>query len=112
MLLEKTMKTMNGEELEEEPTRMVERMVVLRVATKHINLWTRQLEMKRREVSELAGLMKLEEVKNEVEREKSLERWAKRATNHFTKKAKRMLFEKIDNMAWSGREKTFRSGAR
>ena len=48
--------------------------------------------------------MKLEEVKNEVEK-KSLERWAKRATNHFTKKVKRMLFEEIDNTVWSGREK-------
>ena len=38
---------MNVEELDEETTRMVERMVVLRVATKHINIWIRQLEMKR-----------------------------------------------------------------
>ena len=77
-------------------------MVVLRVATKHINLWARQLGMKRREMSELAGLMKLDEVKKEIESEKSLERWARRASGYFTKKVKRMLSEEIDNMVWSG----------
>ena len=45
---------------------MTERMVVLRVATKHINIWIRQLEMKRKEICELAGLMKLEETKKEI----------------------------------------------
>ena len=49
------MKSNNVEELDEETRPMVEGIVVLRVATKHINLWTRQLEMKRREVAELAG---------------------------------------------------------
>ena len=58
---------LNTEELDEETARMTERVVVLRIATKHINLWARQLEMKRQEMSELAGLMKLEEVKKEVE---------------------------------------------
>lgn len=101
----KLIKLMNVEELDEETTKMVGRMVVLRVATKHINLWIRQLEMKRREIIELAVLMKLEDVKKEVEKEKSLERWAKRCSHHFTKKAKRMLFEEIDNMVWSGNEK-------
>ena len=84
---------------------MVERVVVLRVATKHINLWTRQLEMKRREVCELAGLMKFDEVKKEIGKERCLERWAKRATNHFTKRAKRILHEEIDNVVWSWSEK-------
>ena len=42
------------------------------------------------------------EVKKEIEAEKNLEKWAKRATNNFTKKTKRMLFEEIDNMVWSG----------
>ena len=93
---------MNVEELDGETTRMVERIVALRVATKHINLWIRQLEMKRKEMSELAGLMKLGEVRNEVEKEKNLERWARRCTHHFTKKVKKMLFEEIDNMVWSG----------
>ena len=46
--------------------------------------------------------MKLGEVKKEIEKEKSLERWAKRCTHHFPKKVKRMLFEEIDNMVWSG----------
>ena len=67
---------------------MVERVVVLRIATKHINLWTCQLEIKRGEISKLAGLMKLDMVKNEVEKEKSLECWERRCTNNFTKKAR------------------------
>ena len=54
---------------------------------------------------ELAGLMRLEEVKEEIQKERSLERWAKRCTHHFTKKVKRMLYEEIDNMVWSGTEK-------
>ena len=33
----------------------------------------------------------------------SLEVWAKRCSNHFTKKVK-MLHEEIDNMIWSGSE--------
>ena len=45
-----------------------------------------------------------DDVKNEVERAKSLEKWAKRCTHHFTKKTKRLLFEEIDNMMWSGCE--------
>ena len=57
---EKLKKLMNVESLNEETTRMSKRMVVLRIATKHINLWMRQLEMKRKEMSELAVLMKLE----------------------------------------------------
>ena len=44
-------------------------------------------------------------VKNEVETEKSLEKWAKRCTNHFTRREKRMLFGEIDNIVWSGKEK-------
>ena len=104
-LLEKTKKSMNVEELDEETTKMVGRMVVLRVATKHINLWIRQLEMKRKEIGELAGLIGLEWVKNEVESEKSVERWAKRCTHYFTKKVKRKLFEETDNMVYSGLEK-------
>ena len=35
------------EELDDETTMMVERLAVLRIATKHINLWILQLEMKR-----------------------------------------------------------------
>ena len=101
MLLAKMLIMMNVEALDEETTRMVERVVVLRVTTKHINLWIRQLEMKRNEIGELAGLMKLGEVKKEIEKEKSLERWAKRCTHHFPKKVKRLLFEEIDNMVWS-----------
>ena len=72
-LLEKVKKELKTEDIEEETARMVERIVVLRIATKHINLWIRQLEMKRKEMSELAGLMKLDVVKEEIEKEKSLE---------------------------------------
>ena len=90
--------------LDEETTRMMKRMVVLRIATKHINLWMRQLEMKRKEMSELAVLMKLDEIKEEIEREKNLEVWAKRCSNHFTKKVKRMLYEEIDNKVCCGGE--------
>ena len=104
-LLEKVKKELKTEDIEEETARMVERIVVLRIATKHINLWIRQLEMKRKEMSELAGLMKLDVVKEEIEKEKSLERWSKRSTHFFTKTMKRMLFENIDNLVWSGKEK-------
>ena len=73
-------------DLDEDSTRMVERIVFLRLSTEHINLWIRQLEMKRKAVCELAGLMGFEDIKKEVETEKSLECWARRCTNHFTKK--------------------------
>ena len=84
---------------------MIERLVVVRISTKHINLWMRQLKMKRKEMQELAGLMELEGVQEEIEKEKSLERWAKRCSTNFTKKVKRMLYEVTDNLIWSGCEK-------
>ena len=37
---------MNVEDLDEETSRDIEKIVILRVSTKHINLWIRQLEMK------------------------------------------------------------------
>ena len=37
-------------------------------------------------------------------KETNLEKWGKRSTHHFTKKAKRMLYEEIDNMVWNGDE--------
>ena len=73
IVLEKVGEMMNGEMLDEETTMMVERIIVLRLSTKHINLWTRQLEMKRSEIGELAGLIGFDEVKMEVAKEKSLE---------------------------------------
>ena len=96
---------MNEEALDQETIRDIERMIILRGSTKHNNLWIHQLEMKRMEMCNLVELLKLDEVKKEIEKEKSLERWARRCTHHFAKKAKRMLFEEIDNMVWSGREK-------
>ena len=44
-------------------------------------------------------------LKKEVETEKSLECWARRCSNHFTKKMKRMLYQEIDNVVWNGKEK-------
>ena len=112
-LLERMKETMTMESLDEETARMMERLVVVRISTKHINLWMRQLEMKRKEMMELAGLMGLERVQEEIERTKDLEMWAKRCTTHFTKNVKRKLFEAIDNMAWSGdEERDSHNGAR
>ena len=54
---------MNVDFLEQETTRHVERMIILRISTKHINLWMRQLEMKRTEMCNLAGLLMLDGVK-------------------------------------------------
>ena len=100
-VMRKTMAMMNVEASDQETIRDVEMMMVLRVSTKHINLWICQLEMKRVEMCQLAGLLKIDEVNKEIEREKSLEQWARRCNNHFTKKTKRMLFEEIDNIVWS-----------
>ena len=104
VVLERMKEMMTIDSLDEETERMVERMVILRLSTKHINLWIRQLEMKRKEMCELAGLMRFEKIKEEIQKEKSLERWAKSCTHHFTKKVKRMLFGEIDNVVWSGGE--------
>ena len=86
-------------------------MVVFRISTKRINLWMRQLEMKRKETIELAGMMGFDDVKNEIEKEKNMERWAKRCTTHFAKKTKRLLFEEIDNFIWSGKKMETQTGA-
>lgn len=101
----KMMEWLDVLQLDRETIRMVERIVILRISTKLINLWIRQLEMKRKEVCELAGLMGFEVLKKEVETEKSLERWTRRCSNHFTKKMKRMLYEEIDNVVWNGKER-------
>ena len=99
-VLEKMKDSMNVEVLDNETTSVAKRLVVVRISTKHINLWMRQLEMKRKEMVELAGLMGFDDIKEDNQKEKSLERWAKRCTRHFTKKWKRMLYEEIDK--WSG----------
>ena len=65
IVFEKLKEMMNMENLEGETARMVERVVIVRVATKHINLWIRQLEMKRREICELVGLLMLDEVRRD-----------------------------------------------
>ena len=50
-LKERLAEMIKVEELDEERTTMFQRLAVLRIATKHINLWSRQLEMKRKEIS-------------------------------------------------------------
>ena len=104
-LFQKTKEAMNLDCLDEETTRMIERLVVVRISTKHINLWMRQLEMKRKEMQELAGLMGLEGVQEEIAKAKDLEKLAKRCTQHFTKRVKKTLFQEVDNRVWSGAEK-------
>ena len=69
---EKTMAMMNVEVWDQEIARDVVRMVVLRVSTKHINLWISQLEMKRKDIRGQAGLMGFDEVKKGIEAEKNL----------------------------------------
>ena len=88
---------MDVEVLDQEASRNVERITVLTISTKHINLWTRQLELKRKEIGELAGLIGFDEVKKEIGAEKNLEKWAKRCINHFTRRVKRMVFGETDN---------------
>ena len=103
-VLENLNDAMNMKILDQETARMVKRLVIMRISTKHINLWMRQLDMKRVEICKLAELMGCEDVKEEIQKEKSLERWAKRTNNHFTKNVKRMLFQDIDNMVWNDDE--------
>ena len=79
--------------------------MLLRISTKHINLWVRQLELKRKAVCELAKLMRFEWIGNEIENEKNLERWGKRVTNNFPKAMRRKIYEEVDNMVWSENEK-------
>ena len=61
---------MNVDAVDGETTRMVERIIISRLSTKDLNLWMRQLEMKRKEITSLAQLLKLDGVKNEIETEK------------------------------------------
>ena len=89
VLLEKMEEVIGVDVGDQETAKMAERMVVLRISTKHINLWMRQLEMKRKEICELAGLMGLQEVKKEISEERSMERWARRCSNFFTKKGEK-----------------------
>ena len=68
-------------------------------------MWTRQLETKRNEIRELAELLRVDEIKKEIEKESSLVKWGKKANNIFAKKTKRIIYEEIDNMVWNGSEK-------
>ena len=63
---------MNSNEGDDETTMIVKRLAVLRIATKHINIWIRHLETKRKEICELAWLMKFEEIKKEILNESPL----------------------------------------
>ena len=95
----------NLDRLDEETAPMIERLVVVRISTKYINLWIGKLQMKGKERCELAGLMELEGVQEEIAKAKDLEKWAKRCTQHFTKRVKKTLFQEVDNRVWSGAEK-------
>ena len=90
-LREKIMSMGKVEAFDQETIRDVERMVIIRVSTKHINLWMRQLDMKRKEMCELAMLLEFVEVKKEIEAEKFLESWSKRVSNHFTRKTENVV---------------------
>ena len=57
VIIGKVAEMINVDVVDEEATMMVKRIIVLRLSTKHINMWIRQLEMKRREIGELARLM-------------------------------------------------------
>ena len=89
-LLDTMKEIVKVEQIDHETVRMTEMLVVLRISSKLINLWMRRLEMKRKEICQLAMLMGLEEVKKEVEKEKNIERWTRRCAHHFTKKVKRI----------------------
>ena len=93
-LKEKVTALLNEDVLDQDTIRDVERVVILKISTKHVNLWIRQLEMKRKENGELAGLMGFDEVKKEIGAEKNLEKWAKRCTNDFTRRVRRMCLKK------------------
>ena len=54
MVNEKLEEFMDACVLGEETVRMAEESVLLRLSTKHINIWVRQLEMKRKEIRGLA----------------------------------------------------------
>ena len=80
-----------------------ERMAVLRFSAIHVNMWTRQLETKRNEIRELTELLRVDEIKKEIEKE-SLVKWGNKANNILARKTKRMIYEEIDNMVWNGSE--------
>ena len=75
-LTETIRRRMREDVLDKETTMTVERMVVLRLSTKHTNLWTRQLETKRNEIRQLTELLRVDEIKKEIEKE-SLVKWVK-----------------------------------
>ena len=50
-------------------------------------------------------MIELEGVQEEIAKAKDLEKWAKRCTQHFTKRVKKTLFQEVDNRVWSGAEK-------
>ena len=79
-VLEKIRRIMKVDVLNKETTMTVERMVVLRLSTKHINLWTRQLETKRNEIRELTELLKVYEIKEEIKKKGTLRNGVRKQT--------------------------------
>ena len=65
-LLEKVAEVMKVGSLDEETTMIVERLAIVRISTKHINLEIRQLETERKDICELAGMMESDEIKEEI----------------------------------------------
>ena len=64
--LKESIEMTHEEVLDEETVRMAKRFVVIRISTKHVNLWMRQLELKRKDMIELAGLMGIDGAKEEI----------------------------------------------
>ena len=65
MLNEKKMSLTRIDVLDGETIKNIERLVLLRTSTKRINLWMRQLEMKRNEMCELAEMLEFVEIKRD-----------------------------------------------
>ena len=71
VLNEKMMTMTKVDVLDDETVKNIERIVILRTSTKHINLWMRQLETKRNDIREFAELLKVDEIKKEIEKKEA-----------------------------------------
>ena len=71
VLNEKMMSMTKADVLDDETVKNIERIVILRTSTKHTNLWMRQLETKRNDIREFAELLKVDEIKKEIEKKEA-----------------------------------------
>ena len=69
------METMKLDSLNREIVGMLEMLVLVRIPTKHVNPRMRQLEMKRKEMTEVAVLMGYDEIKEEIKKKRMRKRW-------------------------------------